>query len=92
LANKLSPDGFPVFALAAVFGHREVAEYLLAKGADVNATATNGTGYNALTGAVASGHAQIAGWLLENGANANYRYGRGIRRCLRRRPTGTSKS
>jgi len=76
LANNFSPDGFPVFALAAVFGHGEVAEYLLAKGADVNA-ATNGTGYNALTGAVASGHAQMAGWLLENGANANYRYGGG---------------
>ena len=77
LANNFSPDGFPVFALAAVFGHREVAEYLFAKGADVNAAATNGTGYNALTGAVASGHAQIAGWLLRNGANANYRYGPG---------------
>ena len=77
LANNFSPDGFPVFALAAVFGHGEVAEYLLAKGADVNAAATNGTGYNALTGAVASGHAQIAGWLLENGAKADYRYGGG---------------
>src|SRR5438876_11781619 len=76
-AKTYSPDGFPVFALAAVFGHGEVAEYLLAKGADVNAAATNGTGYNALTGAVASGHAQMAGWLLENGANANYRYGGG---------------
>jgi uncharacterized protein len=77
LANNFSPDGFPVFALAAVFGHLDVAEYLFAKGVDVNAAATNGTGYNALTGAVASGHAQIAGWLLKNGADANYRYGAG---------------
>ncbi len=77
LANIFSPDGFPVFALAAVFGHREVAEYLFSKGADVNAAATNETGYNALTGAVASGHSQIAAWLLKNGANANYRYGAG---------------
>ena len=77
LANQFSPDGFPVFALAAVFGHREVAEYLFLRGADVNATATNGTGYNALTGAVASGHAQIVSWLLKIGANANYRYGAG---------------
>src|SRR5258708_37952109 len=58
LANIFSPDGFPVFALAAVFGHREVAEYLFSKGADVNAAATNGTGYNELTGAVSSGHSQ----------------------------------
>jgi ankyrin repeat protein len=77
LANNVSPDGFPVFALAAVFGHRDVAEYLFAKGADVNAVATNGTGYNALTGAVASGHTAIVSWLLANGADPNYRYGDG---------------
>jgi ankyrin repeat protein len=77
LAKSYSPDGFPVFALAAVFGHQPVAEYLFAKGADVNAVATNGTGYTALTGAVASGHKDLTGWLLVNGANANYRYGAG---------------
>jgi len=77
LAKSYSPDGFPVFALAAVFGHRDVAEYLFAKGADVNAAATNGTGYNALTGAVASGHTSIVAWLLENGADPNYRYAAG---------------
>src|SRR5438094_1408025 len=76
-AKTYSPDGFPVFALAAVFGHRDVAEYLLAKGAEVNAAATNGTGYNALTGAVASGHTSIVAWLLENGADPNYRYAAG---------------
>src|SRR5216683_1869385 len=77
LAKSYSPDGFPVFALAAVFGHRDAAEYLFAKGADVNAAATNGTGYNALTGAVASGHTSIVAWLLENGADPNYRYAAG---------------
>jgi ankyrin repeat protein len=77
LAKSYSPDGFPVFALAAVFGHREVAEYLLGKGVDVNSAATNGTGYNALTGAVASGHTAIVSWLLANGAEPNYRYGAG---------------
>ena len=76
-AESYSPDGFPVIALTAVFGHLEVAEYLFAKGADVNAVATNGTGYNALTGAVASGHTAIVAWLLANGADPNYRYGAG---------------
>jgi len=76
-AKTYSPDGFPVFALAAVFGHLEVAEYLFGKGADVNAAATNGTGYNALTGAVASGHTALVSWLLANGADPNYRYGSG---------------
>jgi ankyrin repeat protein len=77
LTKSYSPDGFPVFALPAAFGHLEVAEYLLGKGADVNAAATNGTGYNALTGAVASGHTAIVAWLLANGADPNYRYGAG---------------
>jgi ankyrin repeat protein len=76
-AKSYSPDGFPVSALAAVFGHLEVAEYLLGKGADVNAEATNGTGYNALTGAVASGHTAMVSWLLANGADPNHRYGAG---------------
>jgi len=77
LAKSFSPDGFPVIALAAVFGHRDVAEYLFSRGGDVNAAATNGTGYNALTGAVASGHTLIVSWLLANGAEPNYRYGAG---------------
>ena len=77
LAKSYSPDGFPVLALAAVFGHLEIAKYLREKGGDVNAVATNGSGYNALTGAVASGHTEIAKWLLENGAEPNYRYANG---------------
>lgn len=77
LATSYSPDGFPLLALAAAFGHEEVARYLHGKGADLNAIATNGTGYSALTGAVASGHASIALWLAQNGADVNYRYGKG---------------
>lgn len=77
LARSLSPDGFPVVALAAVFGHLEVTRYLHQHGADINASATNGSGYNALTGAVASGHTEVVKFLLEHGANPNYRYGPG---------------
>jgi uncharacterized protein len=76
-AKSFSPDGFPVVALAAVFGHLDVARFLAEHGADVNAKATNGSGYNALTGAVASGHTQIVEWLLTHGADPNYRYGAG---------------
>ena len=74
LAKGFSPDGFPILALAAVFGQFEVTKYLHAKGGDANAAATNGSGYNALTGAVTSGHTEIVKWLLENGADPNYRY------------------
>lgn len=76
-AKEYSTDGFPVIALAAVFGHSQLVHYLFENGADVNAAAMNGTGYNALTGAVASGHSEIVAWLLANGADANYRYGPG---------------
>lgn len=75
--RALSSDGFPVVALACVFGHLEVARYLAAQGADVNAPASNATGYTALTGAVTSGHTPVVQWLLELGADPNYRYGPG---------------
>ena len=76
-ANSFSPDGFPVVALAAFLGHLQVVEYLAAHGANLDAAATNGSGYNALTGAVTSGHVAVVEWLLEHGANANYRYSAG---------------
>jgi ankyrin repeat protein len=77
LAKSYSPDGFPVFALAAAFGHFPIVRYLSEKGAEVNAAATNGTGYNALTGSVTGGHQEIVSLLLEKGADPNYRYGPG---------------
>ncbi len=75
--NAFSPDGFPVIALAAVFGHLDVVRHLASRGADINSVATNGTGYTALTGAVASGHTKIVDWLLQKGVNPNYRYAAG---------------
>ena len=77
LARSYSPDGFPVVALAAAFGHEDVARYFFEKGADINAVASNETGYTALTGAAAGNHASIVKWLVENGANVNYRYAKG---------------
>jgi len=72
--NTFSPDGFPVVALAAFLGQLEVVQYLATHGADIHAVATNGSGYNALTGAVTGGHVAVVHWLLDHGADANYRY------------------
>jgi len=76
-ADAFSPDGFPVVALAAVFGHLGIVRYLASCGANIHTVASNGTGYTALTGAVASGHASIVQWLLEQGMDPNYRYASG---------------
>jgi len=76
-AKSFSPDGFPIFALACFFGHFDTAHYLARQGADIHAAATNGTGYNALTAAVAAGHTPIVEWLLASGVDANYHYGAG---------------
>jgi uncharacterized protein len=77
VAKSFSPDGFPVFALACFFGHLNVARYLAEKGADIRAIASNGSGYNALTAAVAAGRTETVAWLLERGLDPNYRYGPG---------------
>lgn len=76
-ADSFSPDGFAVVALAAFLGHLEIVQHLAAHGADVNAAASNDSGYNALTAAVTSGHFAVVQWLLDHGANANYRYSAG---------------
>ena len=75
--NSVAPDGFTPLALAAFFGQRDVAQWLLANGADVNAVAKNATGYTPLTGAVARGDVEIVRLLLSSGANAAHRYGAG---------------
>ncbi|HEY6768909.1 MAG TPA: ankyrin repeat domain-containing protein [Candidatus Sulfotelmatobacter sp.] len=77
LARTYSPDGFPLVALASTFGHLEVVKLLLSHGADINAIATNGTGYTALTGAISQRHSEIALLLLAHGARADHHYGPG---------------
>ncbi|HTP67741.1 MAG TPA: ankyrin repeat domain-containing protein [Dongiaceae bacterium] len=76
-ANSFSADGFPIFALACFFGHLDTARYLAEKGANIHATATNGSGYNALTAAVTGGHKEVVKYLVERGLDTNYRYGPG---------------
>ena len=78
LVGSYSPDGFSVLALSAYLGQKDVTEYLIANGADVNAVAKNPTGFTALTGATANNHTEIAKMLVNNGANVNHRYEEGV--------------
>ena len=61
-------DGFRMTALmvASKKGHRDIVEYLLTKGADVNKSTLSGK--TALGLAIEGGHAEIRDMLLEHGA------------------------
>ena len=74
LVNSLSGDGFTPLGLAAFTGRLEIAEFLLAQGADVNFVSQGENQFTALTGAVASGSAPIVKLLLMHGADPNHLY------------------
>jgi len=78
LVNSYSPDGFTPVALAAYLGQMDVTEYLLEKGANVNAMAKNATGFTPLTGAIANNHVEISKILVKRGADVNHRYEGGV--------------
>ncbi|MFC4637436.1 ankyrin repeat domain-containing protein [Deinococcus hohokamensis] len=71
LLHTFSPDGFSPLGLAAFFGHDEVAELLLARGADVNAVSRNAMAVQPLHSAVAGDHARLAQALVRAGAQVN---------------------
>lgn len=67
-ANASGAHGLSVLYHASVRGRREIAEMLVARGADVNA----GDGGNtALHGAATFGRLEMVEWLLAHGARAN---------------------
>jgi len=78
LVNAYAADGFFPLGLAAFFGHKSVAEFLLKNGADVNAAARNAQRVTALHGAVARRGVEIVKMLLEHGADANAKQERGF--------------
>jgi len=71
LVNAYSDDGFQPLGLAAYFGHKEVADYLIKAGADLNSRSRNDLEVTPLQSAVAGGHLEVVRLLLEAGANPN---------------------
>ena len=59
--------GWPPLTYAAFNGHREIVEYLLKRGAEINAKTENGS--TALFFAARNGHTAIVRLLLENDAD-----------------------
>jgi uncharacterized protein len=67
-AQALGAHDIPVMYYPALHGYKEIAEVLLAHGADINAGDGKET---ALHGAAGFGQTAIAEWLLEHGAQVN---------------------
>lgn len=77
LIDAHAGDGFTPLALAAFFGHPEVAAYLVSQGANVSLAAANPMKVTPLHAAVAAGHVKIVETLVENGADVNARQQQG---------------
>lgn len=73
--DEYSPDGFTALGLAAFFGHRETLEYLISRGAQVNAASDNEMQVRPIHSAVACRRYEVAlsmaESLLSNGADVN---------------------
>jgi len=77
LVNAYSEDGYQPLGLAAYFGHKQIVEYLIKAGAEVNSPSKNSLGVTPLQSAVAGGHLEITRLLLTAGASPNVREGGG---------------
>ena len=69
--NATDEHGWTPLHLAAHYGFRNVAELLLAAGADANARSVNSMANTPLHAAAAGQQADVAVLLLENGADIN---------------------
>jgi hypothetical protein len=78
LAGARRADGWPLLHLAGFYGHPDVVDVLVARGADVRARAANDIGNTALHAVFAmSGDLRVAERLLAAGADVNARGGGG---------------
>jgi len=69
--NAHAPDGFQPLGLAAFFGHADIVEFLLKKGAEVNSPSRNAMRVMPLHSAVANRRTEIVKQLLDHGADVN---------------------
>lgn len=67
--DAVSPDGFPLLSLAAFFGQFEIADWLVDRGADVNAVSTNGAKLRPIHAAAARNAEPTMRKLLSAGAD-----------------------
>ena len=73
LLDTRSADGYPPLGLAIFFGNRDLAKFLIAHGADVNAAADNAQRVAPVHAASAVCDHELLTMLLDRGADANAR-------------------
>jgi uncharacterized protein len=78
LVSAFSADGFTPLHLAAFFGHLDVAQLLVERGADIEAVARNPMQVMPLHSAAAGRHLEIARLLVGRGADVNAAQERGF--------------
>jgi ankyrin repeat protein len=69
--SHYSGDGFTALHLASYFGHPDMVEWLLSRGADANAVADNPMKVAPLHSAAAAGSVPVCERLLQSGAHPN---------------------
>ena len=77
--NAKFKDGWTPLHMASEGGHREIVDLLIAKGADINATAGagDGVGWTPLHEAAEGGHKKVVELLILKGADINAKNGDG---------------
>ena len=80
--DSFSPEGFTALALAAHFGHRDVMQLLIDRGADMNRIAAHRLAVTPLHAALFGSQAEAALLLIERGADVTLaRGGTGMKRA-----------
>ncbi|MBO1582565.1 ankyrin repeat domain-containing protein [Bacillus sp. XF8] len=71
LVHSYSEDGWTPLHLAAYFGHKEIANFLLKKGANLHIKAKNRNENTPLQAAIANKKIEMATFLIGQGADVN---------------------
>ncbi|MFK8006553.1 MAG: ankyrin repeat domain-containing protein [Saprospiraceae bacterium] len=78
ILNQYAVDGFTALGLSCFLNQKEIASFLLEKGADPNIASNNDFKVTPLHSAAAISQIEIVNILLENGANANAKQSSGV--------------
>jgi ankyrin repeat protein len=78
LLNSYSSDGFYALGLAVYFGHNDLAQWLIEKGANINQAANNSAQVAPIHSAVSTNNLAMVKYLLAKGANVNQLQQQGV--------------